>query len=162
METIEFDVQMKVETLYDFKIHNAYKQAITILATCAGMLLWFLFLSKQQTHILYPVLGSLLILYVPFTALQNALVQSKLTPAFQRPLHYKLSDEGIEISQDDQTEKMTWDQVLKATGNRKSIFVFTSRNAAFIFPRKCMGDNTAEVIALIARNVPTAKMKIRY
>lgn len=162
LETIEFDVQMKVGTLYDYKIQNAYKQPITILVTCAGMLLWFLFLSKQQTHILYPALGSILILYVPFTSLQNAFVQTKMIPAFQNPLHYKLSDEGIEVSQEEQTEKMSWEQVLKATGDKKSIFVYTSKNAAFIFPRKCMGDNTSDVIAMIARNVPTGKMKIRY
>ena len=162
LETIEFDVQMKVGTLYDYKIQNAYKQPITILATCAGMLLWFLFISGQQTHILYTILGSIMILYVPFTSLQNAVVQTKMLPAFQKPLHYKISDEGIEVSQEEQTEMLPWDKVMKATGDRKSLFVYTSKNAAFVFPRNSMGDNTAEVIALIARNVPTEKMKIRY
>ncbi len=162
MKTIEFDVKMTAGTLFDFKVQHAYKQAVTILATCAGFVLWFLFLSKQQTSLLYPILGSVLILYVPFTSLYNSFVQIKLMPGFQKPLHYRICEEGIEISQDEQTQMLPWEQVMKASGDRKSIFVYSTSRAAFIFPRACMGDHTADVIGMIATHIPPSKMKIKY
>ncbi len=162
METIEFDVKMTVGTLFDFKIQYAYKQAVTILSTCVGFVLCFLFLTGKQTNIIYLLFGILLILYVPVTSIYNAFVQVKMIPSFQKPLHYKLSEEGIEISQEDVTQTLPWEQVVKATGDRKSLFVYSSKRAAFIFPRTAMGDNTTDVIAMIARNIPPKNMKIRY
>lgn len=162
MNEIEFDVKMTMGILFDFKIQHAYKKAITILATCAGIVLWFLFITGQQTSLLYPIIGTVLILYVPFTNLYNSFVQVKMLPGFQKPLHYRICEEGIEVSQEEEKQMLLWEQVVKATGDKKSLFVYSTQNAAFIFPRKCLEENTVEVIAMIARNIPPKNMKIRY
>lgn len=162
MDNIEFDVKMTVGTLFNFKVQHAYKQAITILATCAGFVLCFLFFTKQQTSLIYPIIGAILIFYVPVTNFYNAFMQVKLVPGFQKPLHYRICEEGIEVSQDEEKQMLAWNEVVKATGNQKSIFVYSSKRAAFIFPRACMGEYTIEVIAMIARNIPPQAMKIRY
>ena len=84
-----------------------------------------------------------------------------MTPAFKKPLHYKLDKEGITVSQDDTEEKQEWAQMYKAVSTGKSIIVYTSRVNASIFPKKDLGENKAKVIEIISTHMPPSKVKIR-
>ena len=104
----------------------------------------------------------LFIVYEPLTAAYRAYVQAKLTPAFQQPLHYRLCEEGIEVSQNGETQMAKWEQCVKACNTRKSIFVYTSKVNAFIFPRTDLGNQADDVIAYIAKHISPEIMKIRF
>lgn len=159
---LEFDVKMTPGVLYDFKIQHAYKQPITILATALGFFSIYLFFIREEYRFLFLILGILFIVYEPITAMYRSYVQVKLMPTFQQPLHYRLCEEGIEISQNGESQIAKWEQCVKACNTRKSIFVYTSKNNAFIFPRADMGNRTEDVIQYIATHVTPDVMKIRF
>lgn len=159
---IEFDVKMTPGILFDFKMQYSYRQPITILATAAGGVLCYLFISGMQTNLIYLIIGILLILYTPVNNLYSSFVQVKLIPSFQEPLHYRLAEEGIEVSQGEEKQVLPWDNVTKAYSNKKSIFVHSSKKAAFIFPRKSLGNFETEAIQTIAAHISPDIMKIRY
>lgn len=160
---LEFDVKVTPGVLYDFKIQHTYKKPITILATALGFVsIYLFFVREDNTRFLLLLLGIVFIVYEPLTAAYRAYVQAKLTPAFQQPLHYRLCEEGIEISQNGETQMAKWEQCVKACNTRKSIFVYTSKVNAFIFPRTDLGNQTDDVIAYIAKHVSPEIMKIRF
>lgn len=160
---LEFDVKVTSGVLYDFKIQHTYKKPITILATALGFVsIYLFFVREDNTRFLLLFLGILFIVYEPLTAAYRAYVQAKLTPAFQQPLHYRFCEEGIEVSQNGETQMAKWEQCVKACNTRKSIFVYTSKVNAFIFPRTDLGNQADDVIAYIAKHVSPEIMKIRF
>ena len=95
-------------------------------------------------------------------AIYHSFIQVKLVPAFQQPLHYRLCEEGIEVSQNGENQMAKWEQCVKACNTRKSIIIYTSKVNAFIFPRTDLGNQTEDVIAYIAKHVSPDVMKIRF
>ncbi len=82
-------------------------------------------------------------------------------PAFKKPLHYKLTEEGIEVSQGDATDSQKWEDMYKAVSTGRSIVVYTSRINACIFPKKDIGEDKYKVIEMISTHMPPKKVKIR-
>lgn len=72
------------------------------------------------------------------------------------------SDEPEGEEPEEQRNFVAWNQIIKATNTKTSIFLYTSRNAAFIFPRACMGDKTEDILQLIFANVDKKALKIKY
>ena len=83
------------------------------------------------------------------------------TPAFKEPLHYKLTEEGIEVSQGEQVQMQKWEDMYKAVSTQRSLIVYTSRLNASIFPRQDLAELTPGVIEMIATHMPPSKVKIR-
>lgn len=158
MET-EFDVRITANILYDYMLHHTYSSLPGIMGSMVGVLMLVLFASNRQPLCL--IIGAVILLYLPWTLFIKSRQQALSTPAFRKPLHYRLSDEGIEVSQDDTTEQMGWDGMVKAVSTLHSIVVYTTPVNACIFPKKDLGDNKYKVIEIISAHMPPKKVKIR-
>lgn len=82
-------------------------------------------------------------------------------PAFKETLHYVLDDEGIHVSQGGTQEMQEWGNIVKAVSTGKSLIVYTSKVNACIFPKRDLGDMTAQVIQVLCTHLPAKKVKIR-
>lgn len=157
---VTLDVNMNAGVLYDYMLNHAYSGASGILGTCFGFLGLVFF---ARTHFpLYLIMGLLLIFYLPVHLRYRAAVQMQATETFKKPLHYVVNVNGISVSQEEQTQRVAWEQCLKAVSTRKSIVVYTGKNNATIFPRADLGEYTAALIAVIAENMDPKRVKIRY
>jgi len=156
---IEFDVKITPNILYDYMLQHTYSHLPGLMGTIVGVLLLTLFAANRQPLIL--IIALVILLYLPWTLFLRAVSQAKTTPAFQKPLHYKLTEEGIAVSQDDTTEQMAWENMVKAVSTPKSIVVYTTAVNACIFPKKDLGDRKYKVIEIISTHMPPRKVKIR-
>lgn len=156
---IEFDVKITTNILYDYLLQHTYSRLPGLMGTLVGVLMLFLFAANKQPLIL--IIALVILLYLPWTLFLRAASQAKTTPAFQKPLHYRLSDEGIEVSQDGTTEQMAWEGMVKAISTPKSIVVYTTAVNACIFPKSDLGDRKYKVIETISTHMPPKKVKIR-
>lgn len=156
---IEFDVKITTNVLYDYMLQHTYSRLPGLMGTLVGVLMLFLFAANRQPLIL--IIALVILLYLPWTLFLRAASQAKATPAFQKPLHYRLSDEGIEVSQDETTEQMAWEGMVKAISTPKSIVVYTTAVNACIFPKSDLGDRKYKVIEIISTHMPPKKVKIR-
>ena len=84
-----------------------------------------------------------------------------MNPAFQKPLHYVLDEEGITVSQEDVEQKQGWENMVKAVSTSKSIIVYTSAINATIFPKRELGDQKAALIQIISTHMPPSKVRIK-
>ena len=156
---IEFDVKITSNVLYDYMLRHTYSSLSGIMGSVVGVLMLILFESNRQPVCL--VIAVVIVLYLPWTLFIKSRQQALTTPAFKKPLHYRLTDEGIEVSQDDTTEQMGWDGMVKAVSTINSIIVYTTKTNACIFPKKDLGDKKYKVIEIISTHMPPGKVKIR-
>ena len=156
---IEFDVKISANVLYDYMLHHTYSSLSGIMGTLVGALMLVLFASNRQPICL--IIGVVILLYLPWTLFIKSRQQALGTPAFKKPLHYRLSDEGIEVSQDETVEQMGWDGMVKAVSTLNSIIVYTTPTNACIFPKKDLGDSKYKAIEIISTHMSPKKVKIR-
>ena len=156
---IEFDVKISSNVLYDYMLRHTYSSLSGIMGSVVGVLMLILFVSNRQPICL--IIAVVILLYLPWTLFLKSRQQALNTPAFKKPLHYRLTDEGIEVSQDDTTEQMGWDGMVKAVSTMNSVIVYTTKTNACIFPKKDLGDKKYKVIEIISTHMPPGKVKIR-
>lgn len=157
---IELDVKIEAGDLYDYMLMHTYNGASGLIGSGVGAVAVLFGLMKGVP--IYWILGLALLLYLPWTLFLNSRKQALNNPAFKQPLHYLLDEQGITVSQGEQTECQSWDNMVKAVSTSRSIIVYTSKNSATIFPRKQMGDKTTSVIQMISTHMSPKKVRIRY
>lgn len=156
---LEFDVNISTGVLYDYLLKHTYSGLQGILATVIGFLLILLFLRGNGA--LYLIFGIVVIVYIPGSLFLSASRQALQVEAFQKPLHYRIMEEGIEVSQGDIVELQKWEEMIKAVSTGKSIIVYTGPVKAAIFPRADLGNRTSDLIELICRYMEPKKVKIK-
>ena len=156
---LEFDVNIDSKVLYDYLLKHTYSGMQGILSTIVGVLMIMMFLSGEG--ILYLIFGIVVILYIPFSLFMSANRQALQVEAFRKPLHYRMLEEGIEVSQDDIVELQVWEDMVKAISTGKSIIVYTSKFKAAIFPRKDLGNHVSDAIEIISTHMDPKKVKIK-
>lgn len=156
---VEFDVKITAGILYDYMLHHAYTSLSGILGTFVGIVI---LLGYFKTHYFIYLIGAVVVIfYLPCSYFMRSRQQAQLTPAFKKPLHYKMTEEGVTVSQDDESQFQQWDMMVKAVSTHSSIILYTSKNNASIFPRKDLGEDTMKVIEMISTHMPPDKVKIR-
>lgn len=157
---LEFDVKVTTSVLYDYLLFHTYTSISGMLGTLVGVILLMAFLSTR--YVIYLIAGVVLIAYLPGALFLRAMQQVQNTPAFKRPLHYRMTDEGVSVSQGDSEEQQSWDSCVKAVSTGRSIILYTSRTTASIFPKKDLGDKKEALIQMISTHMPPQKVKIRF
>ncbi|MBD5453539.1 MAG: YcxB family protein [Lachnospiraceae bacterium] len=156
---VEFDVKMEAGILYDYMMHHTFSSFIGMMGTVVGALLLIVFFAERQA--LFLIAAVVVLAYQPWSLFLRSRQQMVNNPAFKKPLHYKLTEDGIEVSQDGAVDSQKWEDMYKAVSTGSSIIVYTSRVNACIFPKKDMGESKYKVIEMISTHMPPKKVKIR-
>lgn len=156
---MEFDVKIEAGDLYDYMLRHSYNSPAGILGSCFGALfIVFAMMSKQW---LYLVFGAILLVYLPWSLFLKSRQQVVNNPSFKKPLHYVLDEQGITISQGEDSVQYLWEELHKAVSTGRSIILYTSAVNATIFPKRQLEDNITDVIRMISTHMPPGKVKIR-
>lgn len=156
---MEFDVKMTAGVLYDYMLRHTYYSAAGLIGSMVGALMvvgYFL-----GGGFIFLIAGSVILAYLPWTLFLKAKQQMMTTPAFKNPLHYRLSEKGIEVSQGRERQMQEWSNMFKAVSTPRSIIVYTTPVNASIFPKRDLGDQAARVIEMISTHMPPQKVKIK-
>lgn len=157
---LEFDVTITPAAMYDYLMRHTYNGMPGIIGAIAGAFCIMVFLVNR--YVVYLIAGVIILAYLPISLQLKAYQQVKLTPAFKKPLHYRLTEEGIFVSQDGNEEMQSWDACYKAVSTKSSIILYTSKTTASIFPKKDLGQKTEALIQMISTYMPPGKVKIRF
>lgn len=156
---LEFDVKMDAGVLYDYMLRHTYSSFQGVLGTGVGAMMLIGYVVTG--YVVWLIGGVVLLLYLPWTLWLKSKQQMINTPAFKEPLHYKLTQDGIEISQNEIKEFQKWEDLVKATSTGKSIILYTSKVKASIFPRKDLKEKESLVIEMISTHMPPERVKIK-
>ncbi len=156
---VEFDVKITAGDLYDYMLHHTYSGASGLIGAVAGALM--VVAGFSGAGMLCLIAGIVILLYLPITLFLKSKQQFLMNAAFKKPLHYKLTEEGIEVSQGEEAQRQKWEDMYKAVSTNKSLIVYTTPVNATIFPRRDLSQQTAAVIEIISLHMPPDKVKIR-
>lgn len=156
---LELDIRVTPKAMYDYLLHHTYTSMSGLLGTIVGVFLIMAFLSTKYP--IYLIAGVVIILYLPYTLWIKANQQVHNTPAFKEPLHYKMTDEGIEVSQGESKENQKWEDCYKAISTNQSIIIYTSKVTASIFPKSDLGEKRVALIEMISTHMDPKKVKIK-
>lgn len=156
---LELDIKVTPKAMYDYLLHHTYTSMSGLLGTIVGV---FLIMAFVQTKFpIYLIAGLVVIFYLPYTLWIKANQQVQKTPAFKEPLHYKMTDEGIEVSQGENKESQSWESCYKAISTNSSIILYTSKTTASIFPKSDLGEKKYALIEMISTHMDPKKVKIK-
>jgi hypothetical protein len=160
---MEFSVKMTTLVLYNYLLRQAYTGFSGWFGNILGVMMIALYFVEGNFQGVYWALiaGLVVIFYTPLNLLSKAKKQMLFNQAFKNPLHYTVNEEGIQVSQNDQTVLTPWGQLYKAVSTGKSIIIYTSRYHAWIFPRKDLADQENKLIEMISTHMPPARVKIK-
>ena len=156
---LELEIKIDAKVLYDYMLHHTYGSFQGVLGTAIGALMIIGFISTQ--YVIWLIGGLVLLAYLPWSLFLRSKQQMINTPAFQEPLHYRITEQGVEISQNEKKEFQSWEQMVKATSTRKSIILYTSKVNASIFPRKDLGEKEVLLIEMISKHMEAKRVKIK-
>ena len=156
---VEFDVKIDSGILYDYMLHHTYTSFAGVVGTTVGALILVAF--GMTGHVIYLIAGLVILLYQPGSLLLKAQQQALTHPAFKQPLHYKMTEEGVEVSQGDMVEFQKWEDMVKAVSTGRSIILYTTRINASIFPRRDLKDSLTKAVEMISTHMPPKKVNIR-
>lgn len=156
---VEFDVKITPGALYDYMLYHTYTSASGLIGAVAGALLVVAFFMGNG--VLCLIAGIVILAYLPWTLFIKSRRQYLANPAFKNALHYRLTEEGMEVSQNGEMQNRKWAEMYKAVSTPKSIIVYTSPVNASIFPRKDLGEKAPLAIKAISTHMAPGKVKIR-
>lgn len=158
---IEFDVNMKTGIMYKFLLCHTYSGFGGWFGVILSLIAIFLLVTSYDS---YDDAGKLILVVIAlaFTVLNPLMLLSKAkqqvisNAVYKKPLHYTLTEDGIVISQEEQSETMPWDRIQKIRQFSGVLIVYTSKVHAFIFPLNQMGEQADAVKEYINRHYKSA------
>lgn len=156
---VEFDVQIKAGDLYDYMMRHVYNSPMGIVGNGIGGVM--VVAAVLMRNWLALILGLIILFYIPWSLFLKSRQQALKNPAFKKPLHFVMDDEGISVSQGEECQKQAWEDLFKAVSTPNSIIVYTSPVNASIFPKRELGAQKAQVIEMISTHMPPKKVKIK-
>ena len=154
MREIEFNINLTAGELYAFSMHHTYSSisgiAGLILSFGSLIICAFNFKNFESTTIIaLIVIGLLFTIVQPAMLYSKAKVQARKNESISGSLHYRLSEDGIEISQGEQTAAVKWYEVRKMKIAKNAMYVYMSPVRAFIFPKRQCNEHFDAAAALV-------------
>ena len=145
-----FDVTMEPDTMRRFLLRHSYGilGLLISLAALVYLVVRWNGLAGQE-RILIGALASVFTVVNPLLLCLRAGKQVKNNPYYEKPITYKMAEEGIITSQGEEQVITPWKDIRRVVVMRKAAAVYTSSIHAFLFPFASMGDQKDEIIAYI-------------
>lgn len=164
---VKVDVKMTKNAMFDFKLYTSYTSLSGIVGVIAGGACAVLgvqnLMSGNTTGATPFILIAIFFLVgTPLSMWMRSAEQVLKTPMFQKPITYEFTEEGVRISQDDQSVMNEWINFHKAVSTNKSIILYVTNVRALIFPRESLGEQYGAVVQMISTHMPAKKVKIRH
>lgn len=150
MKEVKFSVQVTVKDMFAFLMHHSYR-GVSLLADAIvtfgaiGLLLAGFGKGDPVKTVALILVALLFTVVHPLQLYNRARKQVKNNEVFKLPLDYLLTDEGITLSQGEQSQSITWADVYQVKEYKSQILVYTGRVYAFVWPKRELAECEAEV-----------------
>lgn len=164
--TTEFDVTITSKDMYRFNMYHAYHGFQGIFATVIGILVLIVAgatFRKIETMytVLYFVFGLIFLIYVPVSLYMRSKQQILSSEVLRQSLHYKVDEEGVHVSQNDQTADLLWNQIYKVVSTKSNLLIYSSRVNAYVIPRNAISKEYETVAQLAAKHLEKYRLKLK-
>ncbi len=151
MKKAEADITMTVKNMFAFHMRQQYWGFRGIVVFLLSILMVYLLVINWSyyttTQILLLFFGLFLfVVYMPLQLFMRAKRQVLYNEGFETTIHYTVDEEGIKVKQKDNGLSLEWAHIYTYKTTPLTIYVYTSRISAFIFPKKSFGKEGSDFI----------------
>lgn len=157
---VKFEVKISCSHLFDYLVHFTYLSLQGLIGVLAGA--FFMVQYFLSFKLMYLAVGLIILGYLPVSLFLKAKQQS-LNPVFKEPLHYRMTEEGVYVSQGEEEQMQKWEDMYKAGATIGSVLLYTAKRSAAIFPKRQLQkqDVYEKVVEMISTHMPPKKVNIR-
>lgn len=161
---VKLSIQIQPKDMHHFLVQQNYRSFSGLFGVFLSSAALVYFLCSFQDNepfknIILLLIGALFLVVQPLQLKLSSIQKIKAIPMFQQPLEYVLTEEGIQVHQNDQEAEVTWKDIQKVVETKKSIFVYTSPVSAFIFPKNQCESQAGAVKEMIKDHVKEERCK---
>ena len=163
---VSFDVQLQAKDLYRFNMYQTYTSLQGFLSIVLGILGFVMagitFGEAELPYtIMYVVVGLLFIFYIPVSLWLRSKLTFKTNTVLSGKLHYVVSEDGIHVTQGEESGELPWEVVYKLVSNRKQILVYSTRVNAYIIPREQIGAQYDSFCDVAQKKLKSYQLKLK-
>lgn len=141
MKEVKFSVQVKVQDMFAFLMHHSYRGVALIADAIVtfgaiGLLIAGFGKGDVVKTVALILVALLFPVFQPLQLYSRARKQVMKNEVFQKPLDYVLTEEGITMSQGEETQSFSWGDVYQVKEYKSQILVYTGRVYACIWPKR--------------------------
>lgn len=158
MKEVKFSVRITVKDMFAFLMHHSYRGVLLIIDAvitlgALGLLLagWGKGDVAKTVALIFLALSFTVV--HPLQLYNRARKQVMKNEVFKRPLNYVLTDEGITMSQGEESQSFIWADVYQIKEYRSQILVYTGRVYACILPKRALAACESEVRELFRKHL---------
>ena len=154
----EFDFQMDEKTLSDFYMSYNMSGISGFIWPILGVLAIVIAILSGGTtpityRLLYVVFGLIFIFYIPWDLKRKAKKQIAKNPAYAKPFHYVLDEEGITTVQEENSATLEWKHFSKMKRTKRSMILYMRNRNACVIPLEVFGDDLEEACSWLKTKV---------
>lgn len=158
MNEVKFSVQIKVKDMFLFLLHHSYRGVSLIVDTLITVGAIALLVSgwgkgDPAKTVALVFLALLFTVIHPAQLYSRAKKQVTKNEVFAKPLNYVLTDEGITMSQGEETQSFAWEDIFQIKEYKSQIAVYTGRVYACIWPKRELAACENEVRELFRKHL---------
>lgn len=149
---------MTVKNMFAFHMRQQYWGFRGVVALFVTVLMGYLLATNWNyyttTQILLLIFGLILfVVYMPLQLFNRAKRQVLNNEGFETTIHYTIDEEGIKVTQKETRLTLEWAHIYAFKTTPLTIYIYTSRISAFIFPKSCFGkEGSAFIIEMLKKN----------
>lgn len=160
---IVIEVKLAAKDLWKFSMYHSYKGLqglFNIIFSAAAVFLLITTWSSNSTS--YRVL--LIICALMFTVWQPGILYLKAArqakaPRIQNPMTLTFDEEGILVSQGEETLSIAWENMAKVDRAGDMMILYMDRIHAYLLPDSVIGEKKTEIRGLMKEKLPPERRK---
>jgi hypothetical protein len=164
---MKFKTQIETNELFSFLMKHSYagfSGKIGILISLASAVLCIInipnFEGNETKVIILAILALLFTVINPLLLYMKAKQQKLTNPAYKNEMEYELNEEGIALHVGEQEGGIPWDMIIKVVETGSIYILYTTRINAFLWPKKDMGEQEAEMIEYLLAHIDRKKVQL--
>ena len=174
MRDVRFRVQINDKDMYAFHMYHAYTSSqgwlsilFAVLAFGATVLTWGD--VSLGYSVAYIVIGILFLVYMPVILRFRAKAQIAGSEVLQNPLYYRMEEQGIVVSIDENEEQdeekqaiLPWQSIYKVVTTKEELFVFSNRVNAYVIPKREIADCYPEIRDVLEEHLEAHRRSLKW
>ena len=164
--TVEFDVKLEPKDLYRFNLYQTYTGSQGIISILiiilAGIMTAVSYKDGNYSYaVMYGIFFVIFIGYIPVTLWTKAKLTLKSNKVLADTLHYEVSEDGIRVTQGEESGELPWKQIYKMISTRNHVLIYSGRKNAYIIPKSQLGGQYDRLAELANNSLEKFRVKMK-
>ena len=133
---LKFDITLTAEDMYRFNMYQTYSGFHGWFSIAFSILIFVVAgVTRGKIEAAYTALYIVFLVYPPVSLYLRSKRTLAMSEVLRGTLHYEVDEEGLHVSQKEESALLPWEQIYKMVATKHNVLVYSSRINAYVIPR---------------------------